>query len=105
MTDDKLTAAVDLVPEAWHIDIENDARSQGCTVRYVPAPAGLRTETIRRVQRLVADRDGDPAWEALSEGQKLDEVFPAYRGIGVWSLLDELGVVAEYRPECRTHEG
>ena len=104
MNADLLDTAVDLIPEAWHIDIEDDARSQGCTVVYAAGPAGLRTETIARVQTLFADRDGNPAWQAMSEGQKLDVAFPDYRGgIGSWELLDELNLVAEY-VECRTEE-
>ena len=37
MTDDLLTAAVDMTPEAWHHDIADDAATQRCTVVYRPA--------------------------------------------------------------------
>ncbi len=96
MNADLLDTAVDLIPEAWHIDIENDARSQGASIVYAAGPAGLRTETIARVQALFAERDDDPDWRSLSEGQRLDAAFPDYRGIGSWDLLAELGLTAEY---------
>lgn len=91
-----LDDAVDLIPEAWHDDIAADAKSQGATVSYTAAAGGLLTETIRRVQRTFAERAGDPAWERMSAGQQLDEIFPEYRGIGALDLLDELGLVTVY---------
>lgn len=91
-----LTDALDLLPDAWHDDIAADAESQGTTVSYTAATGGLRTETIRRIQRHYAERAGDPAWETLSEGQRLDQIFPHYRGVGALDLLDELGLVTVY---------
>ncbi|WP_440711948.1 hypothetical protein [Gordonia sp. FQ] len=91
-----LDLAVDLVPEAWHDDIANDAASQGCRVGYTAASGGLRIATIERVQRHFAEREDDADWRALSAGQQLDEVFPSYNGIGWPDLLDELGVVPVY---------
>lgn len=91
-----LSDAVDLIPEAWHDDIAADAESQGATVSYTAAADGLRTETIRRIQSIFAARADDPDWEHLSEGQRLDEVFPDYNGIGWPDLLDELGITPVY---------
>lgn len=94
MTD--LDDALDLIPEAWHDDIANDAESQGCDVSYAVASGGLRTETIERVQRHFAAREDDADWQALSAGQRLDECFPQYNGIGSPELLDELGLTTVY---------
>ncbi|KJR05085.1 hypothetical protein [Gordonia sihwensis] len=91
-----LADAVDLIPEAWHDDIAADAAGQGCTLSYTAATSGLRVERIRRVQRTFAERAGDADWEAMSVGQRLDEVFPDYNGIGSGELLDELGIVTAY---------
>ena len=93
MTEATLQDAVDLLPEAWHDDIADDAESQGCSVGYAVATSGLRTETIERVQRHFAEREADADWRALSAGEQLDECFPSYGGIGWPELLDELGVV------------
>ena len=89
-----LADAVEIIPEAWAIDIAADA--QGADVSYTAAANGLRTETIRRIQSIFAARADDPDWEHLSEGQRLDEVFPDYNGIGWPDLLDELGLVTVY---------
>mgnify|MGYP006921739875 CR=1 FL=1 len=43
-------------------------------------------------------RSVDADWQAMSEGQRLDECFPAYHGIGSYDLLDELGLATEYLP-------
>ncbi|WFN93861.1 hypothetical protein [Gordonia sihwensis] len=94
MTD--LDDALDLLPEAWHDDIAADAASQGCTLGYTAASGGLRTETIERVQRLFAAREGDADWLDMSLGQQLDECFPDYNGIGAFELLAELGVATVY---------
>ncbi|GAB04568.1 hypothetical protein GII30_22220 [Gordonia amarae] len=95
-TDDELLdAAVDLLPEAWHDDILADAQSQDCTVRYVAAPDGPNAATIARVLDHFDDRDDDPDWWAMSEGQRLDECFPPH-GVGSWELLDALGIAAAY---------
>ncbi len=91
-----LTDALDLLPEAWADDIAADAVSQGCSVSYTAATSGLRTETIARIHRHYAARTGDADWEAMSEGQRLDECFPQYNGIGALDLLDELGIVSVY---------
>lgn len=91
-----LDDALDLLPEAWAGDIADDAASQGCSVGYAVAPGGLRTETIERVQRIFAEREDDADWQALGAGQQLDEVFPAYNGIGSFELLFELGVTPVY---------
>lgn len=96
-----LDDALDLLPEAWHDDIADDSAGQGCTLGYTAAADGLRTETIERVQRIFAEREGDADWQALGAGQQLDEVFPSYNGIGSWDLLDELGITTVYvlRPD------
>ena len=91
-----LADAVEIIPEAWHDEIAADAASQGCSVSYTAATSGLRTATIVNIQRTFAERAGDPDWEALSEGQQLDEVFPHYRSIGWPDLLGELGLVTVY---------
>ncbi|MFM9378581.1 hypothetical protein [Gordonia sp. VNK21] len=93
-----LDLALDLLPEAWHDDIANDAESEGYRVGYTAAAGGLRTATIRRVQRIVAEREGDADWESMGHGRQLDEVFPDYNGIGSWDLLDELGITTVYVP-------
>lgn len=95
-----LADAVDLIPEAWHDEIAADAASQGCTVSYTAVASGLRTETIHRIQRALAKRVDEPAWQTLSEGQRLDLLFPQYRGIGAWELLDELGVATVYNSDA-----
>lgn len=95
-----LDDALDLLPEAWHDDIADDAASQGCTVGYTVAAAGLRTQTIRRVVDHFATREADADWQAMPPGQRLDEVFPAYHGIGSFDLLHELGIATAY--VCRT---
>lgn len=94
--DELLAAAVDLLPEAWHLDIEADAAGQRCTVDYVAGPDGPNTEAIARVLAHFGDRDEDDDWWAMSEGQRLDECFPDHHGIGSFELLDELGITAEY---------
>ncbi len=91
-----LADAVEIIPETWADDIAADAVSQGCSVSYTAATSGLRTETIRRIQSIFAARADDPDWEHLSEGQRLDEVFPDYNGIGWPDLLDELGITPVY---------
>ncbi|MGI6795731.1 hypothetical protein [Gordonia sihwensis] len=91
-----LDLALDLLPEAWHDDITADAASQGCRVGYTAAADGLRAATIERVQRIFAEREDDADWQAMSPGQQLDEVFPAYNGIGWPDLLDELGIASVY---------
>ena len=91
-----LADAVDLIPEAWADEIADDAAGQGCTLSYTAATAGLRVETIRRVQRTFAERAADPDWEAMSDGQQLDGAFPEYNGLGWPDLLDELGLVTVY---------
>lgn len=98
MTEPALDDALDLLPEAWAIDIAADAASQGCTVGYTVAATGLRTQTIRRVLDHFATREADADWQAMSEGQRLDECFPAYHGIGSYDLFDELGLATEYLP-------
>lgn len=93
-----LDDAVDLIPEAWHEELAGHR-----TLRYAAATGGLRTETIRRVQRHFAAREDDPDWLAMPLGQQLDECFPRYNGIGSFELLDELGVVTVYTDRaCRT---
>ncbi|MGB3604376.1 MAG: hypothetical protein WBA38_12605 [Gordonia sp. (in: high G+C Gram-positive bacteria)] len=96
MTDLTLCDALDLLPEAWHDDVADDAAGQGCTVGYTAAASGLRTATIERVWRHFAERKGDADWQALSAGQRLDEVFPDYSAIGAFDLLAELGVTPVY---------
>ena len=91
-----LADSVDLLPEAWHDELAADAAGQGCTLSYTAATAGLRVETIRRVQRTFAERAADPDWEAMSDGQQLDGAFPEYNGLGWPDLLDELGLVTVY---------
>ena len=91
-----LADAVDLLPEAWHDELAADAAGQGCTLSYTAAAGGLRTATIVNIQRHYAGCAGDPDWEALSEGQRLDQVFPEYNGVGALDLLDELGLVTVY---------
>lgn len=91
-----LDDALDLLPEAWHDDIADDAADQGCTLGYTAAAGGLRTETVARVQRHFAEREDDAGWQAMSPGQQLDEAFPEYRGIGSFELLAELGVATVY---------
>ena len=91
-----LADALDLLPDAWADEISADAEAQGCTVSYTAAAAGLRAEAIARIQRTFAERDGDPDWQDLSEGQRLDECFPDYNGIGWPDLLDELGITPVY---------
>lgn len=93
-----LDDALDLLPEAWAGDIADDAASQGCDVSYAIAHDGLRTVTIERVRRHFAAREDDADWQALSQGQQLDEVFPAYNGIGSFELLSELGMSPAYGP-------
>ena len=80
MTD--LDDALDLIPEAWHDDIADDATSQGCSLGYAAGTGGLRTATIERVQQHFAEREDDADWQALSQGQQLDDCFAAYNGIG-----------------------
>ena len=96
MTDLTLSDALDLLPEAWHDDIADDAAGQGCRVDYTAAADGLRTATIERVQRRFAEREDDADWQAMSAGQRLDEVFPDYSAIGAFDLLAELGVTPVY---------
>ncbi|ANI91223.1 hypothetical protein [Dietzia timorensis] len=97
-----LQDAVDLIPEAWHDDIAADAESQDCDVCYAVSTGGLRAGTIERVQRYFAEREADADWQALSQGQQLDECFPAYCGIGWPDLLDELGITTVYATQT-TH--
>lgn len=93
--------AVDLIPEAWHVDFEHDAHEQGFeSAGYTSAAGGLRNATIRRVLDHFAARAGDRDWGSMSHGQQLDECFPEYDGIGSFELLDELGIVSVY--VCRT---
>lgn len=96
MTEPTLSDALDLLPEAWHNDVADDATGQGCTLGYTAAAGGLRAATIERVRRHFAEREGDADWQALSAGQRLDEVFPDYSGIGSFDLLAELGVTPVY---------
>ncbi|NDK90423.1 hypothetical protein GYA93_12660 [Gordonia desulfuricans] len=96
MTGATLQDAVDLIPEAWHDDIANDAESQGCDLSYAVSSSGLRTETVTRIRRHFAAREADADWQALSAGQQLDECFPSYGGIGWPELLDELGITTVY---------
>lgn len=96
MTEPTLSDALDLLPEAWHDDIADDAASQGCRVGYTAAAGGLRAATIERVQQHFAEREDDADWQALSAGQQLDEAFPSYNGIGAFDLLAELGVTPVY---------
>lgn len=91
-----LADAVDLLPEAWHDELAADAAGQGCTLSYTAAAGGLRTATIVNIQRHYAERGDDADWQALSDGQRLDECFPQYCGIDALDLLDELGVVTVY---------
>lgn len=91
-----LADAVDLLPEAWHDELAADAAGQGCTLSYTAAAGGLRTATIVNIQRHYAERGDDADWQELSDGQRLDECFPQYCGIGALDLLDELGVVTVY---------
>lgn len=95
-TADYLTAALELVPEAWIADIAADAQTQGCAVTFTAAAGGLRTDVIYRITTTYAARDGDPVWEALSEGGRLDALFPNHRGIGAFDLLAALGVSPVY---------
>ncbi len=96
MVADCLTAALDLIPEAWVADIAADAASEGAMVTFTAASSGLRTDVIDGITADCAARAGDPVWEAMSEGQRLDALFPHYNGIGVFDLLDALGVTAVY---------
>ncbi|MGB6244659.1 hypothetical protein [Gordonia sp. (in: high G+C Gram-positive bacteria)] len=91
-----LADAVDLIPEAWADEIADDAAAQGCTLSYTAATSGLRVETLRRVQREFVDRAGEPDWEEMGDGQRLDALFPRHNGIGIWELLDELGITPVY---------
>lgn len=91
-----LDDALDLLPEAWTEDIADDAAAQGRRVGFTTAAGGLRTATIRRVQRLFAEREDDADWQAMSPGQRLDEAFPDYNGIGSFELFAELGIATVY---------
>ena len=91
-----LDDALDLLPEAWADDIVAAAASQGCTLGYTAASGGLRAATIQRVRQHFAAREDDADWPALSAGQRLDECFPEYRGIGSFELFAELGVTPVY---------
>ncbi|GAA4741731.1 hypothetical protein [Gordonia alkaliphila] len=93
---DYLTAALELVPEAWLLGVTADAAAQGATVGFTAAAGGLRTDVIDRIHAVCAARAGDPEREALSEGQRLDALFPNHRGIGAFDLLDELGIAPVY---------
>ncbi|MFT3663233.1 MAG: hypothetical protein QM809_18275 [Gordonia sp. (in: high G+C Gram-positive bacteria)] len=83
---DLLTEALDLLPEAWADEIAADAAGQGYDVVYVEAPDGLRTDVVRRLRDTLDVVTGD----------RLDEAFPEYHGIGSGELLDALGIVATY---------
>ncbi|GEE02403.1 hypothetical protein nbrc107696_28490 [Gordonia spumicola] len=96
MTEPTLSDALDLLPEAWHDDVADDAAAQGCAVGYTSAAGGLRTKTIERMQRLFTEREADGDWQAMSPGHRLDECFPSYCGIGSFELLAELGVTPVY---------
>lgn len=91
-----MAAALELVPEAWIADIVADATAEGAIVAFTAASSGLRTDVIDRIDAARTARDGDPAWESLTDGQRLDELFPTYNGIGAFDLLNELGVTPVY---------
>ncbi|MFT3662547.1 MAG: hypothetical protein QM809_14560 [Gordonia sp. (in: high G+C Gram-positive bacteria)] len=52
--------------------------------------------TVRRVHTHHDRRAGEPDWEQLSQGARVDECFPEYNGIGSHELLDELGLSPVY---------
>ncbi|GAA4746301.1 hypothetical protein [Gordonia alkaliphila] len=96
MSADHLADALELVPEAWIADVAADAAAQSCTVTFTAAAGGLRTDVIDRIHAAGAARASDPVWESLTEGQRLDALFPSYNGIGSLELLAELGVTPVY---------
>lgn len=110
MNDDELfDAAVDLLPEAFFLDIEKDALAEGFAgVTLVAGADGLNAPTIHRARAHFAARDGDADWEVMPSGRQLDEVFPTYCGIGAFELLGELGLDAVYvrgdAHRCQTAE-
>ncbi|MGB3696260.1 MAG: hypothetical protein WBA05_02395 [Gordonia sp. (in: high G+C Gram-positive bacteria)] len=94
---DYFSIACDLVPEAWFLDILEDAISEGYElVMLATASTGLHIDVIQRVLDHCNAREGDDDWHNLSHGQQLDECFPDYHGIGSWELLDELGLTSVY---------
>ena len=91
MAGSTLDDALELLPEAWHDDIENDARSQGASIVYAAGPAGLRTETIVRVQfRLIGCRF---AYDAESGLWLVEDLYPGFDLAGVPAVLEQLTYV------------
>ena len=92
-----LTAAIDLIPESFAIDILADARNEGfSSISFTAASTGLNRSTIERVLATVTTREDDPTWQRLGTAAQLDACFPERNGIGCWDLLDELGLTTVY---------